>query len=352
MDHREVSEAIARAIEFLRRSQLPSGEFKTLLGSDPTLANALFDSSPFVTCFVVHSLSHVDGSDVQPMKEAALRFIESERELGGLWRYYGRTQFKHCRIPPDLDDTACASFALGSNNRPPPPNRWIARANRDGKGRFLTWITPNAYTPLSVVLRAVRLLGDIQARWALRKTRRPAEVGDPRLLNTGKDPVPADDVDPVVNANAILYLGESDDTLPAIDWLIKEVRTDRPDFSLYYKDSFALYYMVSRAYRHSAPSLIQTRDHILARIACLAGKGWEPVRPALTLGLAACTLLNFDPESPLVAPAIDAILKLQNPDGSWPISAFYSGPSEYWGSAELSTAFCLEALARYRTNSS
>jgi hypothetical protein len=166
---------------------------------------------------------------------------------------------------------------------------------------------------------------------------------------TDRDPIPSDDVDPVVAANAILYLGESNDVLPAITWLINEVRADRSDFSLYYKNPFALYYMVSRAYRHSSPTLIQTREHILAKIISLAGMGWEPSHAALTIGLATCTLLTFDPESPLVAPAIDAILKLQQLDGSWPISPFYSAQTVlYWGSSELSTAFCLEALARYQ----
>ena len=342
-----LSDAIGRAVAFLSKFQLPSGEFKTLLASNSAMSNAVFDSSPFATCFVIYSLCHVDRPDVRHMKESALDFIKSEKEFGGVWRYYGRHQYKHYRIPPDLDDTACASFALKSNDWPTPSNRWIVRANRDSDGRFLTWITPKADTPLSLPVCVVRLLGDIQARWALRQTQRPTEVSDPRLLLTDQDLVPPDDFDPVVAANAILYLGESNDTLPAITWLIREVRAERPDFSRYYKDPFILYYMVSRAYKHSSPTLIQTRDEILAKIASQARMDGS-FGAALTTGLAACALLTFDPESPLLAPAIDAILKFQQPDGSWSIGPFYSGPTEYWGSSELSTAFCLEALARYQ----
>jgi hypothetical protein len=69
---------------------------------------------------------------------------------------------------------------------------------------------------------------------------------------------------------------------------------------------------------------------------------------AISLGLATCALLTFDPRSPLMESFIDAILKSQLEDGSWPISPFYSGLTEYWGSPALSTAFCLEALTRYQ----
>ncbi|MHB8267020.1 hypothetical protein [Bradyrhizobium sp.] len=344
-----VASAIERAIAFLCESQLPSGEFKALLGSDERLSNAVFDSGPFATCFVIYSLGHVEHPKVRGMKDAALDFIEREKEFGGVWRYYGRTQFKHCRVPPDLDDTACASYALKSNGRQFRSNRWIFRATRDDRSRFLTWILPKPNShPLSP-LRIARGVGAMQARWALRFVDRPDQVSDARLLRTSTDPVPPDDVDPVVNANVILYLGEHEDTRAAIAWLVDAVRDPQESLSLYYKDPLALCYMVSRAYRHAAPSLVQARESILARVAGFARPDGAFGTP-LSTALAACTLLTFEPESALLPPAIAALLKSQRSDGSWEASPIYSGPHEYWGSAEITTAFCLEALARYRTS--
>src|SRR4051812_16804770 len=137
-------EAIDRATMFLYETQLPSGEFPCLLSSDPSMNSGILDSTPFVTCSVIYALSFVGGHRVEDVKRRALDFLASEMEFGGVWRYYGRTQFKHCRVPPDLDDTACASYALLSNRRPVPNNRWIFEANRDQKGRFLTWILPDS----------------------------------------------------------------------------------------------------------------------------------------------------------------------------------------------------------------
>jgi hypothetical protein len=100
--------ALDRAVAFLRRSQLPHGEFRTFIGTDLQLSNALLDSSPFVTTFVLHALSHLDRNQVDDMVQKALDFLEREMEFGGVWRYYSSLQYKHCRIPPDLDDTACS----------------------------------------------------------------------------------------------------------------------------------------------------------------------------------------------------------------------------------------------------
>jgi 4-hydroxybenzoate polyprenyltransferase len=344
---RVLSETISRATAFFSKSQLPHGEFQTLLGSDRDMSNAVPDSGPFVTCFVLYALGHVEGAELGRMKHAALRFIASEQEFGGVWRYYGRRQFKHCRIPPDLDDTACASYALKSNHWPTPWNKWIFRTNRDSQGRFLTWIVPKGDAAFVSPLSLVRRLGDLQAKKALRQTVRPTHASDPRLLLTDVDRVPASDVDPVVAANAILYLGENRDTLPAISWLIDELRESRGDFSLYYKNPLALYYMVSRAHRHSSPKLVNARDDILLKIEHLrrddGSFGCE-----LSTALAACTLLTFDPNSSALPGAINAIVNAQRPDGSWAAHPFYSGPTEFWGSPELTTAFCLEALARFR----
>ena len=66
----------------------------------------------------------------------------------------------------------------------------------------------------------------------------------------------------------------------------------------------------------------------------------------LLTGVAACTLLTFAPGTPTLDAVIQNIVDSQEPDGPWPRHAFYNGPVECWGSAELMTGLCLEALAR------
>jgi cytochrome P450 len=343
-----IEEAIGRAIAFLRQVQLPHGEFKTLLGADMQISNAVFDSSPFVTSFVVYALSHVERARVEDMMQRALAFLRSEMEFGGLWRYYAARQFKHCRIPPDLDDTASVSYALRISGQQTPTNRWLFRYNRDNSGRFLTWVLIKKELTFTPRFWFTRLIGMVHARLACRRASLPAIASDPRLLTTRSDPVPADDVDPVVNANVILYLGEDSDTAAAVTYLIDLIRSGPGDsFSLYYKDILALHYMVARAHLHSSPALAAVKETVVADILGRQDPDGSFGNP-LSTALAASALLTFAPLTQSLPNAICFLLRSQRADGSWEKRSFYSGPTEFWGSEELTTALCVEVLARYR----
>jgi hypothetical protein len=148
-----------------------------------------------------------------------------------------------------------------------------------------------------------------------------------------------EDVDPVVNANAVLYLGERSDTVPAIRFIIETVQKKHARWSLYYEDRLALFYAVARAYRHSAPALSvlgnRIADEILER--CHQSEKLTPLQAAL----AAAALLTFAPGSSAAGTLLRLILDSQRADGGWDAFAFYN----VWGSEELTTALCLETLA-------
>ena len=68
--------------------------------------------------------------------------------------------------------------------------------------------------------------------------------------------------------------------------------------------------------------------------------------------LAACTLLNFNYTGIELTKAVSYIIRYQQESGEWERRRiYYMGPSKIVGSGseELTTAFCLEALERYRT---
>ena len=111
-----------------------------MLGFDPALADAQIDSSPFATTFIVYALNEVKHERSIGMMMKAVDFLAREMEFGGVWRYYSSLQFKHCKIPPDLDDTSCSTYALRLAGRKTPDNEWIFHYSRDNSGRFLTWI--------------------------------------------------------------------------------------------------------------------------------------------------------------------------------------------------------------------
>jgi hypothetical protein len=71
------------------------------------------------------------------------------------------------------------------------------------------------------------------------------------------------------------------------------------------------------------------------------GDGLGSFNP-LQAALAAATLLTFKPGSGLAGGLLRLLLDTQRDDGGWDAYPFYN----VWGSEELTTGLCLEALAR------
>jgi hypothetical protein len=279
------------------------------MSSDPALGkDAVPDSSPFATTFVIQSLALLPSEGLEETLARALDFLVQEQDGEGLWRYWTRRSPRRSLVPPDLDDTSCASWVLSQHGCRFRDNRAAVAANRDAEGRFLTWLGPNEEE---------------------------------------------NDVDGVVNANVVLYLGACPESAAACDYLARLVAA--PLFepgSWYYPDPLALCHAVSRAAWHGVTALRACRGHLLQAVVerCLDGGGGpEPLAAAL----AATTLLNCEAGGALLESQIEVILASQEADGSWPRAAFYSGPrpplprSAWFGSEELTTALCLEAVARY-----
>src|ERR1051325_1378885 len=113
MNGSDLEVCIGRGLEYLRRSQLPSGEFKVFMSPDLSLErDCIFDSSPFPTALIAYALGFADPTAASDILDKALRFLLAEMEGPGLWRYWTKRHQSHTTIPPDLDDTACASSAL------------------------------------------------------------------------------------------------------------------------------------------------------------------------------------------------------------------------------------------------
>ena len=321
-----LNDAIARAVAFLGDRQLASGELATEISTDRAMASdAAFDSSPFTTAIAVYSLGFVAASPgaataqrAAAVRRRALDFLHAERIPPGLWRYWSARSGKG--ISPDADDTALISFVLleaGEGGDLPAANRQLLAANRDRDGIFQTWF---------------------------------------------RAPGARNDTDSVVNANVLLYLGDGPDTAGAAARL-REVASagEVADSFWYYTTELAFHYALSRAFRHGAASLADVvpalRSQVLARR-----------RPDLSFGdeldtaLAACTLLNLAPagsptDRETIRAAAGFLLARPQEHGGWRSIAYYQGPeppsprTRFFGSAELTTALCLEALARHASPS-
>jgi hypothetical protein len=329
-----IKNSIAQAVDFLWHNQLPYGEFKTYgkLVDSPE-ENFDFDSSPFVTSLIVYSLCFVETSQTKVMQEKSLNFLTEQMEDNGVWRYWSSYNPKRYLIPPDMDDTCCASFVLKKYNKAPRNHR-IILANRHRNGLFYTWFLPR-----------FSLLTKAPIFWLTSLPKVPIY----RILWWKTEAKP-NDIDCVVNCNVVLYLGEIEETKPVIAHLIdlllkeQEIKYDK-----WYLSKFPHYYFLSRAYFNGIKKLEEVKEKVITNLEeAFADEGYKN---PLDTALAACTFLNFDYITNTLHRAIEFLLKTQRTSGDWiRIPFYFGGPKGLYsfGSSELTTAFCIEALARYQ----
>jgi hypothetical protein len=299
--------AVRRGMRFLRNNQLPYGEFRTYASPSIDMKRTLFDSSIFTTTFVLYSIVRLDMDIpcVPAMTKKATSFLAGEMRGPGLFQYF--TSKNARSIDFDLDCTACASVALHRSHP------FIARGcnikrfieNRNEAGLFYTW------------------------------------VGGAALANN---------VDSVVNANVVFYLGDRDETKSASRYLADLINSGHESNSYhYYLDDMTLYYAVSRAYARGTSSLNGAREAVIEKV-LRSSKGDGSFGHELATACAVCSLVNFEyDDSTRLRDAARYLERRQGEDGSWQRIAMWVAKLDrldvYFGSEELTTALCLEALA-------
>ncbi|HEX3111079.1 MAG TPA: hypothetical protein VHU41_18400 [Thermoanaerobaculia bacterium] len=309
-----IRRAIEEGVAFLESAQLASGEIPIETSPTPEMSgDCVRDPVVFTTALAARALAITPSAD--RVLSRALDFLVREMEPDGLWRYPSSEHPGHDYIPLDVDDTSIASAALLAAGRQIPDNRRLLLANRNRQGLFRTWMVRWWPHPR----KTYRFFADSTA-----------EVGD---------------VDAAINANVVVYLGDREETRPAIAHMLAVLRAnDEMKSTKWYEGRFTVWYFFSHALREIAP---EAGEMIVPRI--------EAATPhnALELALAASTLLLWNRE-PDVRPLIDA----QLPSGAWPHAGFYHAglrrisrnefqpTPPWWGSEALTTVLAIEALSR------
>jgi hypothetical protein len=328
--------AIERGVSFLIAEQCPSGQIPTytgdLAGTDQTL-----EPSPFGTALAVLALRTVPGSDTARLRRRAVGFLRSEMASHALWRHWLVEDPRHPWIPFDMDDTACVSSALEQEGIPFPPNHDLLLANRATTGRFYTWFTPRLRPfPRDATYWRVTL-----PRW-----RHPARSGLFWLrFDAGRR-----DIDCVVNANVLAYLGDRPGTEHAAAYLADVLRRGVGAFhDRWYQSELVYCYALARCVSKGFDSLRGASRMIIQRVLAFANADGSIGSNALETALAISALSTCGAPADSFSGPSSYLLGAQDPSGSWPIAPlYYSGPRRLaaFGSAQLTTAFCLEALSR------
>lgn len=331
-----VADAIQRALTCLASRQLASGEFPVLVSKDSAMAKPrTLDPSVFPTALMAQSLAF--APDAASLVQRAAAFVTAQMGKYGLWKHWTHDHPHVKQLPPDLDDTCCASVVMRNSGRPFPDNHALLLANRDKRGLFYTWMTPRA-----------RWSGLAHLKVTLPQLRHGFTL---YLFFKHTSATPAD-VDAVVNANALFYLGDFEGRELVVDHLLGILRQGSESFcDKWYDNPFVVWYFLSRALAGVAP---EAGELITQRLASA-----NPTN-ALESALAICCLMDWQQAS--VDDRIAALLALQLDTGLWPCAPLYHGgrlrqadgsfaaphpDTPYWGSDELTTAFCIEALSRW-----
>jgi len=309
-----INSSINKAINFLYENQLDYGEFKTLACTDIYMQNCYFDSSPFITTFVLYSIKDIKDKKVEIMTNKAIDFLLDEKESGGIWRFW--TSRNTQTIPPDLDDISTISFILKFNNISFDNNLELISDNKNNDNLFFTWITD----------------------------RKNKEDVCCFMNKTFKN-----DVDCLVNSNVLLYLGQND---PYVCSYINNAIIFNKTCSLYYyPNALALFYMVSRAFENNVTCFKEAKNKITTTILNYQNKDGS-FGSDLDTAFALNSLLNFNYVGNAIDLGISSLLKNQFLNGSWKKSYFFIEPARqlYFGSEELTTALVIEAMKKYVEN--
>lgn len=314
------SRALVEGVAFLSRAQLPNGELSVKTWR-PAVPEWIHDPSIFGTALITMSLAGLPETEV--LRGRACDFIEAQKERHGVWRHWTRGHAQFNYVPPDLDDTAMATVALRQNGRPVPKNRALIFANRDDRGLFFSWIS----------LRA-RWVSNFAYWWiSLIHMRHPVNS----IMFYSITPSERNDVDAVVNANVLYCLNRSPETEPVLNYIFSILREQREtNCDKWYDNPFVVWYFFSRALRLAGAD---AAGIVLERLRSAAPQ------TALERAMAICVQLDWN-ERP-ADDAVHALLDAQLPSGAWPLASFYKGRNVRWGSEELTTGCCLEALNRW-----
>lgn len=314
MESSKIRRALERGVDYLESAQLASGELPIEISPTPDMTReCIREPCVFPTALAARTLSITAAAD--RVRARALDFLEREMHPDGLWRHPSSDKPMHYDTPLDVDDTSIASVALATAGRQVPDNRRFLIANRDRRGLFKTWIVRWWPHPL------------LTYRFFKYTT---AEVGD---------------VDAVVIANVVIYLGDCEETRPSIAHLLEVLRRNNESTSTkWYESRFTVWYFFSHALREIAP---EAGEMIVPRVEAATP------RNALELGAAISTLLLWNRMTD-----VTRLIDEQLESGAWPSAGFYHmglkeiSPNEFrptppwWGSESLTTMFAVEALTR------
>lgn len=309
-----LQKSINKGVEYLVTQQQKDGSFLSLSSPNPrNFAKAKKYHTIFPAFLVLSCLNAVEETPkMKTIKRKTAKFLLSQKSKHWSFNYWARNskEAKTLPYPDDLDDTSCALSALYQYNPKLIDGSVMAKmvtlltaVERKEGGPYRTWLVP---------LNA-------EAVWK--------------------------DVDLVVNSNIAYFLSLQDILLPNIKALIELAIETENYVSPYYPSFYPVIYFISRWYRSEKVKRI---TNFLFSKRQAKGRWNNPLNTALAVS----ALINFGVSPKKLKESIYYLIRRQQ-RGTWkayPLVTEFIGKKKtyYAGSPALTTAFCVEALAKYQ----
>lgn len=334
-----VEAAINQGLTYLAQHQYPNGEFCSYIApDDPMQGWCTTDSTVFFSSVIGSCLLPLcKTTAAEPILSRITGYLNYQMAAGGVWNFFSMFHPMRRILPYDADSLSFASSFMQARGVqiPERSNKQLLLANRARGGLFYTWFVlhPRVHT------------NETLWRLSLRGFRKPFR-GLLFLVRNGED------INLGVNASILSYLGDIPETAPAISAIIKMINEGREDnCDKWYLNPFTIYYLISRGYNHGVKKLQPVASPIIERILATASADGQLGKSIFDTAIGATALINFGFKSQELHRAISFLIEKQGTHGEWPRWLFfYLNPKRPygWGSEELTTAFCLEAIARYK----
>jgi hypothetical protein len=336
---KSVEQSILKGVNYLHQHQYPNGEYCCYIGHEDTMKDTVPDANIFPASLISYSLLHLAHlPKVDAMLQLTGSLLQYQSMRGGVWNNFtmAHKYFKIC--PADVDNTACASIVLKRINRGYQDNEQMLLYNRNRKKLFYTWFT---FRPNSVWSKEYWLL-------IMREFRYPLTA----FLFWTQNEAGKNDIDGAVNANVLFYLGLKEETLPIIDLMLDIIaRHKEAECDKWYRNPFTIYYFFSRNLHSGIKALEPIRIPIIQRILFTVRADGAIGESILDTALGIIALIKLEHRSAVLSDAIKYLISEQAEYGEWARWAlYYGGPKKLqcYGSEEITTGFCLEALALYQ----
>ncbi|WOD43415.1 hypothetical protein [Hwangdonia lutea] len=338
----KLNHAIKRGIAYLDSHQLANGEFILYMSDDDAMQEwNLPDSTIFPAALIGTCLLSLRGEEkVENILMKAAYFLHYQMDRAGTWNHYTILHRWRKLCPQDLDDTACVSYFLKKMgfDIPTKSNQQLAIDNRRSDGLFYTWIT---------------------FRWRFNKNLHYWYLAARELKHFLKSLIfwhthqcTRYDVDAVVNANILHYMEKRKETEAIIPYLVNIIKTEREgDCDTWYRNEFTVYYFICRNMNNGFTELNTIKNEIIDRILEKQNPDGSFGVSVLDTALGVSSLIYSGYKGIEIEKGIKHIIETQHEYGNWDRWAFYyGGPKKLscFGSEELTTGFCLEALANFK----